>query len=164
MALASGVGTDASEVESLSDVRAARAVCSKYDLPKGVRRRFHVSLNKVDPAISNRIISLFSKDNCRAALVDEFVPIRPEVTRVIKPASFARRREGRAGAASSPDWSVVSPSGISESERPESSASEEVKLGISHKVGCSDFGDASFIYVSWCNGMGLDRLAQNLGF
>jgi len=56
-----GVGTVANEVQSLSSVRRTLATRSKYRLPNGVRLAFQVSLNKVEPAVSNRVINLFSK-------------------------------------------------------------------------------------------------------
>ena len=59
------------EVQPLPDVRRTDAARSKYRLPNGVTRPFQVSLNKVEPAVSNRVISLFSKDRCRAAEGDE---------------------------------------------------------------------------------------------
>jgi hypothetical protein len=79
------------EVQPLPDMRRADTARSKYSLPNGVVLPFQVSLNKVEPAVSNRVISLFSKDRCRIALADESCPSRPEVTRVIKPAAFAGR-------------------------------------------------------------------------
>jgi hypothetical protein len=51
------------EVKPLSPVRCADAARSKYRLPNGVLFRFQVSLNKVEPAVSNRSINLFSKDD-----------------------------------------------------------------------------------------------------
>jgi hypothetical protein len=79
------------EVQPLPDVRRPDAARSKYRLPNGVVLPFQVSLNKVEPAVSNRVISLFSKERCRLALADESRPIRPEVTRVIKPFAFSCR-------------------------------------------------------------------------
>src|SRR6185312_11684345 len=99
------------EVQPLSDVRRTDTARSKYRLPNGVVLPFQVSLYKVEPAVSNRVISLFSKDRCRLSDADESYPIRPEVTRVIKPFSLACRREGRAGTASGPALAIVGPSG-----------------------------------------------------
>jgi hypothetical protein len=78
------------EVKPLPDVRGADATCAKYRLPNGVIRCFQVSLNKVEPAVSNRGTNLLSKDDWRAALADESFPLRPEVARVFKPLAFAR--------------------------------------------------------------------------
>jgi hypothetical protein len=127
------VGT---EVQALPDVWRTNACRSKYRLPNGVVLRFQVSLNKVEPAESNRVIRLFSKDDWRLALADESYPIRPEVTRVIKPFAFACTREGRAGAASGPDGFVVWPSGESESVTPHGDPGEEVALGVSSNIVC----------------------------
>jgi hypothetical protein len=59
------------EVQPLPDVRRTDAARSKYGRPNGVRRLFQVNVNKVEPAVSNRVINLLSKDCCRAALPDE---------------------------------------------------------------------------------------------
>jgi len=152
------------EVKPLPDIRPADTARSKYDLPNGVRLRFQVSLNKVEPAVSNAVISLFSKDCCRAALSDEFLPIRPEVARVIKPLAFARCRETGAGAASGPDEPVVWPAGVPEGERPESAAGEEVALGVSQKLVWFDIFDAPLVDHPIRNSPGLDRFADDLGF
>jgi hypothetical protein len=155
-----GLGT---EVQPLPDVRSADAARSKYDLPNGVLFLFQVSLNKVEPAVSNRRCNLLAKDSSRAALADEPCPFRPEMTRVCKPRSFACRAKGRAGAASRPHFAFVGPSSLPEREAPESSASEEVALGISQKFVCFDIGNAPLIHVSRRDGSGLDRLADYLG-
>jgi hypothetical protein len=127
-----GVGTD--EIETLTDVGCARAVCAQYRKPNGVRLRFQVSMNKVEPAVSNRSISLLTKDCSRAALADETIPGRPEVTRVCKPLSFARNGEAGARAASGPHRALVWPSCISERETPEAAPREEMALGVSGKL------------------------------
>jgi hypothetical protein len=49
------------EVQPLSDVRGADAVCAQYGVPAGVAFCFQVSLNKVDPVHSAR--NLFAKDD-----------------------------------------------------------------------------------------------------
>lgn len=126
-----GVGN---EVKPLPDVGRARAVCSQYRRRNGVARRFQLSTNKVEPAVSNRGSNLLSKEDWRAALADEGMPERPEVTRVVKPLPFARGGEGWAGAASGPDGPGVGPAGLPERERPEASAGEEVALAVGGEV------------------------------
>ncbi len=155
-----GVGT---EVQPLPDVRGADAVCSQYRRRNGVAFRFQVSANKVEPAVSNRCCNLLAKDCSRAALAEEPKPFRPEVTRVVKPRSFARRAEAGTGAASRPDGPVVGPSGEAEGERPEAASGEEVALGVSHKVGWLDIGNASLIHVSWGDRARFDGFPQHLG-
>jgi hypothetical protein len=81
-----GVGN---EEKALSPVRSADTARSKYHLPNGVRFRFQVSLNKVEPAESNCTFNLLSKDRCRFALADESEPMRPEVASILKPFTFA---------------------------------------------------------------------------
>jgi hypothetical protein len=127
-----GVGTD--EIETMTDVGCARAVCAQYRKPNGVRLRFQVSMNKVEPAVSNRSISLLAKDCSRAALADETRPFRPEVTRVCKPLSFARDGEAGARAASGPDRALVGPAGLPQGETPEASPGKEVALGVSGNI------------------------------
>jgi hypothetical protein len=127
-----GVGTD--EIETLTDVGSARAVCAQYRRRNGVAFRFQVSTNKVEPAVSNRSISLFTKDCSRAALADEIEPYRPEMTRVVKPLSFARNGEAGARAASGPHGPAVGPAGLPQGETPEASPGKEVALGVFGKV------------------------------
>jgi hypothetical protein len=148
-----GVGT---EVKPLSSVGRADAVCSQYRRRNGVLRRFQVSTNKVEPAESNRRISLFSKDEWRAALADEGIPVRPEVTRVIKTFAFACDAEAGARTGASPDGTVVRPSGKPEGVAPDADAGEPVALGISHNIGCFDILDAPFVYVSRRNQAAID--------
>jgi hypothetical protein len=136
------------EVQPFSRVRCANARCCKYRLPNGVSFLFKVSLNKVEPAESNRVISLLSKDDWRLADADESEPIRPEVTSVIKPLAFACRREGRAGATSCPTRSIIRPSGESQGIRPNSDTCEEVALRKSFEVCWLDLFNASLIYFS----------------
>jgi hypothetical protein len=118
------------EEQPVPDVRCANAVCAQYRRRNGVAFRFQVCRNKVEPAVSNRRINLFSKDDWRAALADEPKPFRPEVTRVVKPLAFASRREGWTRAASGPHWSAVGPSCVAECETPETRACKEMTLGV----------------------------------
>jgi hypothetical protein len=117
------------EIQSLPAVRRADTARSKYRLPNGVTFRFQVRLNKVEPAVSNRCINLFSKDDCRATLADESVPSRPEMTRVCKPLAFSCGAETGARTASRPNRSVIGPSGEAQGVTPDSDAGEEMALG-----------------------------------
>ena len=139
-AFALGVGN---EVQTLPPVRSPDAARSKYRLPNGVRLALQVRLNKVEPAVSNRSINLFSKDRCRAALADESEPIRPEVARVIKPLTFSAGAETWAGATSRPNRSVIGPVGASQGIGPDANSCEEMALGESPEVLRLDFLDAS---------------------
>jgi hypothetical protein len=129
-------------------MRRTDAVCSQYRRRNGVAFRFHVSANKVEPAVSNCRCNLLAKDCSRATLADEAIPLRPEVTSIIKPSPFARRAETGAGAGTCPDRSVVGPSGESERVAPDANSGEEMALGISQKVCWLDILDAPFIHVS----------------
>jgi hypothetical protein len=148
-----GVGT---EVQPLPDVRRTDAARSKYDRPNGVRRRFQVNVNKVEPAVSNRCCNLLSKDDWRAALPDEAYPMWPEVTRVCKPFAFSCGAETGARATSRPNRSVIGPAGESEAVTPHSNSGEEMALGKTSKVGRFHVCDASLIHFSRCDYVRLD--------
>ena len=62
---------------SVSDVRRTDARRRERDTPEGVTHAFHVSVYKVDPSIDSLARNLLSKDDCRAALVDEVLPGGP---------------------------------------------------------------------------------------
>jgi len=136
------------EVQPLPDVGRTRAVCSQYRLRNGVLFRFHVSTNKVEPAMSNRCCNLLTKDDSRATLADEAMPLRPEVTRVCKPFPFTCAGEAWAGAGASPHGAVILPSCEPEGVGPNRDACEEMTLGVASEVIGLDICDASFIYVS----------------
>lgn len=46
-------------------------------MPDGVVESFQVSLNKIKPSVPNRCFNLLTKDDCRAALLDEPEPVGP---------------------------------------------------------------------------------------
>jgi hypothetical protein len=69
--------------DTLPDVRSADARSRETRRPEGVTLVFQVSLNKVEPPVSNCCINLLSKDDWRAALRDEVVKDWPEVALVI---------------------------------------------------------------------------------
>ena len=154
-----GVGN---EVKPLSSMGRADAVCSQYRRRNGVVLRFQVSTNKVEPAKSNCRMRLLSKDDWRAALADDGIPDRPEVTIIIKPLAFARLREGWAGAASGPDGSIVGPPGLSEAVGPRSDAGEEMVLRKSKKVCGGDIFNAPFVNFTGRYHAGEHQVAQPL--
>jgi hypothetical protein len=84
--LALGVGHP---VQAGSDVRCAEARSREYDRPAGVVAVFQVILYIVEPAMPDRRFNLFSKNNWRAALLNETEPIWPEVPRVGLAESFS---------------------------------------------------------------------------
>ena len=65
------------EPQSCPLVRGADARSRETDRPDGVADSFHVSLNKIEPAVLNRRLNLLAKDDARAALLDEVVPGGP---------------------------------------------------------------------------------------
>src|SRR3954471_12390147 len=114
------------EVKPFPDVRCPDAASRERDRPNGVTDSLQVILNKVEPAICNRCFNLFTKEDWRLALGDEMEPRRPKVPLVSSPFSFACRAERLARATSGPDWSVVWPSGASQSVAPNSDPGKEV--------------------------------------
>jgi hypothetical protein len=120
--------------ETLTDVRGADARSAQICRPNGVARCFHVSAYSVEPAEAVLACNLLSKDNWRAALVDEHVEGGPEVTLVVKAFALSGGAEGLAGAASGPNGLVVGPSGEAEGMGPDADPGEEVALGVAAQV------------------------------
>jgi hypothetical protein len=78
--------------------------------PKAVTFSFHVRLNKIEPAVSNRCFNLFPKDNVRAALADEIEPDGPEMALVGGSFLIACGAKRLAWATTCPNRSTVRPS------------------------------------------------------
>jgi hypothetical protein len=72
--LALGLGH---EPESLPDMRSPDARSRDTDCPEGVTFTFQVILNKVEPAVVNRCINLFTKDDWRSLAPYKMEPMRP---------------------------------------------------------------------------------------
>ena len=98
-------------------------------------------MNKVEPVKAILACNLLAKDDARAALADEVVEDRPEVSAVVEPAAFACRAEGLTWATSGPDWTVVVPSGKTQGVAPPSDAGEEMALGVADEVDRVDVGN-----------------------
>jgi len=122
------------EPEALADMRGADARSAQISRPDGVARCFQVSVYSVEPSEPVLARNLLSKDDWRAALIDEHVEGGPEVPLVIKPALFSGGAEGLAGARACPDGPVVGPSGETEGVGPDADAGEEVALGVTLEV------------------------------
>ena len=71
-----GVGQP-DKIESLADMGAAEARSAQIARPNGVTRSFHVSRYKIEPSKSVLARNLLAKHDCRSALADEVVPVRP---------------------------------------------------------------------------------------
>jgi hypothetical protein len=151
------------EEQSLSLVRRADAVCSEYGVPAGVALAFHVCVNKVEPTVANCCRNLLSKDNLRAALSDEVEPRRPEMPLVCKPSALTCRAERLARAATSPNGSIVRPSGKTKGVAPDSDASEVMALGVAAYVVRGNVFDASLVNVAWRDVSCGDEVSQPLG-
>lgn len=150
------------EVDSLSDVRRTDARSRDTDRCEGVTDSFHVSLNKVEPTVSNCRLNLLTKDDCRLALADEIEEDGPEVPFVVDSCLFAGSAEGLAWAASGPDWPVVRPSGVAQGMGPDADPGEEVALGEFKQVVGSHIGDAPLIYDAISEVAGSYQVAQPL--
>lgn len=116
--------------------------------PDGVARSFQVSRYKVEPTEAVLARNLLSKDDWRAALLDEIIERGPEVPLVISPASLACRAERLARARAGPDRPVVGPSRSAEGKAPASDTGEEVALSVAPEFIRSDVTDVPFVHVS----------------
>jgi hypothetical protein len=81
------------EVDPLSDVRRADARSAQIGGPNGISQRFQVSTNSGEPRPAVSARNLLSKEDCRAALLDETAEDGPEVALVGCPSSTAGAAE-----------------------------------------------------------------------
>jgi hypothetical protein len=141
-----GVGHAAGhEEESLADMRRADARSAKISRCKGVTRRFHVSVNSVEPTEAVLARNLLSKNSWRVALRDELVEVGPQVPLISNPIASACVAERLAGARARPNSAMVRPPSAAQGVRPDADAGEEVALGESLEVVWSYILDAPFI-------------------
>lgn len=82
---------------------------------------------------------------------------------IIHPASLACRAERLAGATSGPQRSIIRDARATESETPNSDASEEMNLSKSSKVIPSKIFNASSIDNPRCNKIGTDEVFEPIG-
>ena len=127
-------------------MRGADARSAEIDRPDGVARTFQVSVYSVEPSEAVLARNLFSKDDWRAALLNETEPGRPEVALVIEPCTLPGGAEGLAGAASGPHGPVVGPADETEGVGPDSDSGESMELRRG--------GDLFWLEV--CDGTGID--------
>ena len=151
------------EVDPLPDVRSTDARSRDTDSPEGVVDSFHVSLNKVEPTVPNRCFNLLTKDDRRAALLDEEVPVGPKVPLVVKSSTKASCAERLARTRAGPDLPIVRPAGASQGVRPDTNACEKVALAIPGKVVRADIKNAPFIYEAGSDVPRGDKVSQPLG-
>lgn len=97
------------EPQPLPDVRGADARSRDTGRCEGVADSFHVSLNKIKPAVPNRCFNLLTKDDRRAALPNEVEPEGPKVPLVVEPTTHACHAERLARAGTRPDGSGIRP-------------------------------------------------------
>ena len=92
---------------SVAEVERTRARGFDRHEPHGVLQGFQVTSHKTEPCRCAR--NLLSKDDWRAALSDEPVPVGPEMPLVSKPSALARAGERLARTASRPNRSMIRP-------------------------------------------------------
>jgi hypothetical protein len=137
------------EEESLSDVRGADARSAEIDRPDGVARTFQTSVYSVEPSEAVARRNLLSKDDWRAALLNETEPGGPEVALVIEPSTLPGRGEGLARAAPGPDGPVVGPASEAEGVAPHSDPCEGVELRGARNIHGIELYHARLIYHSF---------------
>jgi len=125
----------------VSEVRRTDPRRRKYDRPDGVAPTFQVSEYKVEPRPAKRAVNLFPKDEVRATLADEPVPVGPKVPLVIKPAARACDAERLTRTGTGPEGVVVGDAGKPQGVGPPAQPGEEVQLGVAVEVGGSDVSD-----------------------
>ena len=160
-----GVGqllTCGDEPQPLPDVRRTDARSRDTDRCEGVTRSFQVRVNKVEPAVPNRRFNLLTKDNRRAALVNEMEPEGPQVPLVSKPRAPACRAERLAGATSGPDGTAVGPAGKAEGMAPDPDTGKEMALGEPGKLVGSDIKNVPFIHNARRDAPGGNQVAEPL--
>jgi len=135
-------------VRAVSDVRSTDARRRERDSPEGIIHVFQVSLYKVEPRVCVLACNLLSKDDCRLALADEPMEMRPQVPLVIKPSSRACRAERLARTGTGPNRSIIWPAGAAKGVGPNADTGEEVALGVRLEVIRVHILDRSFIYVA----------------
>jgi hypothetical protein len=106
-------------------------------------------LYKVEPRVCVLARNLFSKDDCRLALADEPMEVRPQVPLVIKPSARACRAERLARTGTGPNRSVIWPAGAAKGVGPNADAGEKVTLVVRLEVMGVYVLDRAFIYVAW---------------
>jgi len=143
--MAVGVGHP---VEPVTDVRSTDARSRERRCPEGVTHGFQVSLYKVDPRVSVLACNLLSKDDWRAALLDEPMEVWPEVPLVIKPSSRACLGERLARTGTGPNRSIIWPAGAAKSVGPHPDAGEEMALGVGLEVVWSNIADVPLVHVA----------------
>lgn len=146
--------------EPLSDVRCADARSAKICLPAGVALHFQVILYKVPPSEAIRGRNLLSKDNWRAADLDQVVEGWPQVPLVSKPSSFARRGERLARAGSGPQGHCGGDAGKLEGSAPPSDTGEEVALCESKEFIGTDIFNRPLIHHPSRNQSSLHQLSE----
>jgi hypothetical protein len=149
-------------IKSVTDVRPTDPRRRERDRPEGVTQGFQVSVYKVDPRVAVFACNLLSKDDCRLALFDEVVKGWPQVPLVIKPSAFACRAERLARTGTSPNRSVVAPSGRSQGMAPNADTSKEVALGEAAQVAWVDIFNTPFINIAGGDVPSFNQVAQPL--
>lgn len=92
------------------------------------------------------------------------MPFWPKVPLVIKPAALACLGDRLTWTGASPDGLVVRPSGLPESEGPETDSGEEVTLGVAPEVASGNVLDGTIVNVSGRKKSSCDKSAEPSDF
>jgi len=131
------------EVQSLSKVRRTDPRCAGIKCFDGVARSFQVNAYNVEPSESVRARYLFTKDERRAARLDESEPDGPEVSLVVEASSSSCLGEGLARARAGPHVCVIRNSSKTKCVRPDADTSEGVELGHASKIVWGELDNAA---------------------
>jgi hypothetical protein len=118
------------EPKPVSPVRGADACSRGNRRPCGVVFSFQVVEYKIEPPEGSSSVNLLSKDDCRAALLNERKPDGPQMPGVVGALALAGRAERLAGAGARPYRAIVWPAGEPERTAPAANPSEEMSLPI----------------------------------
>jgi hypothetical protein len=119
----------------LPDVERSDARSAQIGGPDRIVQRLQVSAYTSEPTPASLACNLLSKDDWRAALLDEPSKIRPEVTRIGLGKALSGRGKRLAGTRSGPDGAIIGPSRPPEREGPSADSCEEVAGGVSSNIG-----------------------------
>jgi hypothetical protein len=106
--------------------------------------------------------NLLSKYDCRLSLRDEMEPSRPEMPLVLKPSALACDAERLARARTSPNGSIVRPSGKTKGVAPDADSCEKMALRVSAELVGSDILDTPLVNVAGRDMACRNQVAQPL--
>ncbi len=159
-----GVGHPLSdEVEPRALLGGPNACSWDIERPDGVTSGLHVRRYAVEPSVAVRSRNLLANDDCRAADIDEPVPVGPEIPGIFVSALLSCAAVGLARAASGPDAEIVWPSSQLKSVGPYADASEEMALIEAPDFLRTNFLDGTRVDFTGGNSSSCDEPADPVG-